>query len=139
MKNSKTMISVAIVAAGIALSSFLASPEENDYIFDQVVFSDLQEIYGDRIVDQNGEPISLDADANISFATTNEVATAEAQQPCELRRPCKSFEAYIENVLVRQANDCCCSFKYGVECCTEDGGAIAILYLISPTDPECQL
>ncbi len=79
-------------------------------------------------------PEDFEEDMEIEF-----MLDAEAQaQPCPGTGliPCEAAIAMERARLRPIANECCCTFRSGAECCA-NGVPVAVLFLVEPSNPNC--
>jgi hypothetical protein len=52
--------------------------------------------------------------------------------------PCGAELAIAKQQLQQEADQCCCTLIYGVECCDPSTGSLyAVLFLVEPHNPNC--
>lgn len=79
---------------------------------------------------------------NIEFdgvlADDAQVTIQKNLSPCDGELPCGAALALAKQQLQQEADLCCCTLIYGIECCDPaSGGLLAILFLVEPRDPAC--
>lgn len=130
MKKLNLLFVLAAFASVSLLFSFSTKADEG-VIVETTTIEKLLEEYDGNVMFQDGTSLK-----DVDLKT--EVLLGSTANPCDGETVCNAALAKARAELLLQANECCCVVTGGVICCDpKTGSQLAILFLVTPTNPQC--